>query len=121
MKFSAPDNWEKSFEYDGLLYFAQRLEEMLFHYSIDLYKAPILNTNQLIKEYIETNQKVEQGKVKEWYLDTILDEFKNSFQNDIVLNKYWGAQNIKRALNTINNSNMGDKAKFMDYLKHVSH
>jgi len=33
---------------DGLLYFSQRLDEMLFHYTVDLYKAPVLNTHLLL-------------------------------------------------------------------------
>jgi len=119
VKFSAPNKWSKDFDYDGLLYFAQRLEEMLFHYSIDIYKAPILNTNQLIIEYLETGNKVEQGKVKESNLDYILEEFKDTFQNDIVLKKYWGQQNIERVLSAINTSTKVDQLKLMDYLQHI--
>lgn len=38
MKYSLPSNWSGDFENDGVLFFAQRLEEMLFDYSIDLYR-----------------------------------------------------------------------------------
>ncbi len=44
MKYSVPNNWNDSFDNDGILYFAQRLEEMLFDYSIDLYRMPLLNS-----------------------------------------------------------------------------
>ena len=43
MKYSLPSNWSGDFENDGILFFAQRLEEMLFDYSIDLYRMPLLN------------------------------------------------------------------------------
>ena len=44
MKFSKPVNWIDGFRHDGLLYFAQRLEEMLFSYTDELYSVPVLNT-----------------------------------------------------------------------------
>ena len=50
MKYIVHD-WDEKF--DGVLYFIQRLEEMLFHYSDDIVKAPIHNTATLILEYIE--------------------------------------------------------------------
>lgn len=39
-------------EQDGLMYFAYRLQEATFHYSIDVYKASLYNTNQLVREYV---------------------------------------------------------------------
>ena len=39
MKFSKPVNWIDGFRHDGLLYFAQRLEEMLFSYTDELYSV----------------------------------------------------------------------------------
>ena len=50
MKYSNPRHIELSTEVDGILYFAQRIEEMLFDYSIDLYKMPLLNTHGLARE-----------------------------------------------------------------------
>lgn len=41
--------WDR--QYDGILFFIQRLEEMLFHYSDDIVKAPVHNTATLIEEY----------------------------------------------------------------------
>ena len=54
MKLSLP-RWDNTNgDLDGLLYFAQRLDEMLFNFSIDLYKAPVLNTHSLLVEYLLT-------------------------------------------------------------------
>ena len=36
---------------DGYLFFVQRLQEMLFHYSDDIVKAPVHNTQTLLEEY----------------------------------------------------------------------
>lgn len=48
-------------QYDGILYFVQRLQEMLFHYSDDIVKAPVHNTMTLIFEYIELEKDNRNG------------------------------------------------------------
>lgn len=41
---------------DGYLFFVQRLQEMLFHYSDDIVKAPVHNTQTLLEEYVDTEK-----------------------------------------------------------------
>ena len=53
MKFTA-NLWNR--KYDGIQFFVQRLEEMLFHYSDDIVRSPVHNTQTLIVEYIETEK-----------------------------------------------------------------
>lgn len=53
MKFSA-NLWNR--KYDGIQFFVQRLEKMLFHYSDDIVRSPVHNTQILIVEYIETEK-----------------------------------------------------------------
>lgn len=53
MKYLLPKNWSNCIKNDGILYFAQRLEEMLFNYTIDLYRMPLLNTHGLADEYCD--------------------------------------------------------------------
>ena len=36
---------------DGYLFFVQRLQEMLFHYSDDIVKAPVHNTHHLVDRH----------------------------------------------------------------------
>ena len=42
---------------DGYLFFVQRLQEMLFHYSDDIVKAPVRNTQTLLEEYVDTEKR----------------------------------------------------------------
>ena len=50
---------------DGYLFFVQRLQEMLFHYSDDIVKAPVHNTQTLLEEYKKTLiNDVVTGKIK---------------------------------------------------------
>lgn len=76
-------NWPR--KYSGILYFFQRLEEMLFHYSSDIVRTPIHNTRTLIHEYLYHEKEMKEGRVKGYQLDQILNELRESIKNDKVL------------------------------------
>ena len=79
MKLSLP-RWDNTNgDLDGLLYFAQRLDEMLFNFSIDLYKAPVLNTHSLLVEYISIYNNTE---IDNKYLSVVLEELRQHRIND---------------------------------------
>lgn len=95
MKYSNPRHIEPSTEVDGVLYFAQRIEETLFDYSIDLYKMPLLNTHGLAREYCRVVEKVSSGEIKEYQREILFEEFLASFNDDIILKENWGISNIE--------------------------
>ena len=107
-------------EQDGLMYFAYRLQEATFHYSIDVYKASLYNTNQLVREYVHVASIVENGELNKSYLETIKDEFIDAIEHDVVLKKYWGLDNIKLIKQQIGTSNLLDVEKIMKYLSDIS-
>ena len=45
-------SWNEKYEHDGFLFFAQRIVEMLDYMTVDIYRAPLLNTSRLIDEYL---------------------------------------------------------------------
>lgn len=104
MKYSTPKTKESTFENDGILYFGQRLEEMLFDYSIDLFRMPLLNTHGLSHEYCKIAKKVRQNEVKEYQLTQIYQELIDSLTHDIVLKDCWGQQNIDRIVKSFGSS-----------------
>lgn len=53
-------HWNMSETHRGLLFFAQSLEEMLFHYGHDSLKAPALNFHSLCIEVHNTIKKLKQ-------------------------------------------------------------
>lgn len=116
MKFSLPSNWSGNFENDGILYFAQRLEEMLFDYSIDLYRMPLLNTHGLICEYCNVANKVNSGEVKEYQRDIVYDELLKSLKNDIVLKECWGDGNVEKIFKSFGSSSQQEKYNIIAYL-----
>ena len=67
--------WDQ--KYDGILFLIQRLQEMLFHYSDDIVKAPVHNTMTLIYEYLELEQ---DSDILQFHFDAISSELINSLQ-----------------------------------------
>lgn len=103
-------------ERDGLLYFSQRLDEMLFNYTIDLYKAPVLNTHTLLNEYLSIQKNVE---ISDKYLPVVLAEIIESIAKDPVVKKYWGNDNVLKSLEAL--KDLPEKAKntMIKYLNHA--
>jgi len=101
MKFHSSDNWNKIFDCDGVLYFSQRCEEMLFHYASEKYKVPLLNTKLLISEYLITETLINRNKISQHHLDYIFGEFLFSFSNDIAIKEGWGKVNVDRIVKSL--------------------
>ena len=89
-------NWDK--QYDGILYFVQRLQEMLFHYSDDIVKAPVHNTVTLIYEYIELENDTE---IMQFHFDAIANELIASLQKDVVLKSKWSPSFISKLITAL--------------------
>ena len=101
---------------DGLLFFSQRLDEMLFDYTIDLYKVPVLNTHLLLREYISVLNQVE---ISNRYLPIILAEITSSLAKDPVVKKYWGNDNVVKSLDALKILPDKAKAAMIEYLNHA--
>lgn len=117
MKLTTAFKWDNTdFKLDGLLYFSQRLDEMLFHYTVDLYKAPIQNTHLLLKEYLNI---LESEDISSKYLPMVLNELKLSLSKDIVVKRYWGSTAITKVLEAFKNLPEKAQASMIRYLNHV--
>lgn len=77
-------NWNYDKDLDGLLLFAQLIEEMLFDYTIDSYKVPALNTHSLCNELLDTIHEVKNGYIHQNSLKPIKEELVWSLNNDPV-------------------------------------
>lgn len=116
MKYLLPKNWSSCIENDGILYFAQRLEEMLFNYTIDLYRMPLLNTHGLADEYCDIAEKVKRKDIKEYQQEVIHEEFIDSFRNDIVLKECWGQPNIEKIIKSFGSCSQQEKIDIISYI-----
>lgn len=90
--------WNNGYQNDGLLYFFQRVHEMLDYNTSDIFRAPLHNTPSLIAEYLE----IYNGSAKHYNLDEVLHEFVESFRNDIVLQRFLGDSRINFIINRLN-------------------
>lgn len=117
MKFEKLDNWSKDFRPDGLLYFTQRIAEMLFYRTEHVFKSPVLNTPLLVEEYLTAFELTKSGTVHEKNLKCILDEFQDSFKKDIVINDHIDKNTRNSIISKINDNTQKDKKKIMEYAK----
>ena len=116
MKFIIKGNWENIKALDGMLFFAQRVEEMLMYYTSHVYKAPVYNSWMLIKEYLITVELVRNGKMNENHADVILEEFLHSLSEDLIIKCRYSQEEIERIKSRLQSSSTIDKEKFMLYL-----
>lgn len=82
MKYRNIKNWDNPKDCESLLFFAQRLDEILFDYSLDTYKPPALNTPFLCREALKTINEIEKENIDSNNLAPILEELEWSIQND---------------------------------------
>lgn len=90
MELWIPKDWNTSFDHEGLLFFVQKIQEMSFHYSDDIHRAPVHNTSTLINEYLLIHSDVKQGNTKSYQLTPIYDEIKDSLLHDAILRENLG-------------------------------
>ena len=83
-------NWSNVSSMQGMLFFVQRMNELLFHYSMDTYKAPTLNIKLLLREYLETIEQIKEGILKEKNEIPIFEEIVWCLENDRIAQKVIG-------------------------------
>lgn len=107
-------SWNNEFRNDGLLYFLQRIVEMLDYHTIDIYRAPLMNTPRLINEYL----RIANGAAKAFHLEEVFHEFKVTFASDVVIQFKWGEERVQQILNKLNREEQNRKVT-MEYLSHA--
>jgi len=85
-------HWKDPKELEGLLFFAQLLDEMLFDYSLDSYKPLALNSRTLCIECLTTIEEVRNGFMKEKNLQPVIEELKWSLGGDLAAKEILGAK-----------------------------
>jgi hypothetical protein len=82
MKLKNTSNWSNIAAFESLLFFAQRLDELLFDYTLDTYKSPALNPPFLCKEALDLITEIEAGSIDAQNLIHVLEELEWSIRND---------------------------------------
>jgi len=83
----APDlrKWDPKPEMEGLLFFAQSINELLFDYTIDTYKIPALNSRTLALELLNSIEESESGFLKQGAINPIIEELVDRLKKDPVV------------------------------------
>lgn len=84
MKFRNLHKWALSEALHGLVFFAQRFDELLFDYTLDSYRAQGLNPPYLCVEALKVIQDVEAGILDEANLAPVLEELTWSIRGDSI-------------------------------------
>ncbi len=90
MKSPNLDKWKYRSDLEGLLLFAQLVEELLFDYTIDTYKVPAMNSHTLSNELWETLAEVEAGAIKPGAVKPIKEELCDRLTRDLVATSILG-------------------------------
>lgn len=85
MKPQSFSNWADPIKYSGLLYFAQRMHELTYEYTMDSYKAPTTNAPLLVIECIKHLEKCQKNKIPVKSINIILDELECRLRNNIIV------------------------------------
>ncbi|KAI3592298.1 hypothetical protein D9X30_2695 [Cupriavidus sp. U2] len=82
MKLRKTDHWSQISELEGLLYLGQRLDEMLFDYTLDTYKPAALNSLFLCNEALSLISDIESDVIDAQNLDHVMEELLWSLRQD---------------------------------------
>ena len=89
--------WNENYQYDGYLYFFQRVVEMLDYMTNEIYRSPLVNISILIDEYIS----ISYGHTKTYQLEEVYNELLDTLEHDAVLEYKIGKEKVQQIINQI--------------------
>ena len=85
-------HWQNTDKLEGLLFFSQLIDEMLFDYTLDSYKPSALNSRLLCRECIETIEEIKNGYIPKKSIISIIEELKWSLNRDSAAKSIFGVK-----------------------------
>ncbi|MCR5767284.1 MAG: hypothetical protein K6G45_02195 [Lachnospiraceae bacterium] len=119
MRFEITGQWKDGYEHDGILYCAQRMEEMLMNYTSHLYKVPVYNSFLLCGEYLRSYDLVKESTIDPSHLINILEEFIDAFSTDVVIKKRFSSDDVQHFISKLKGSSLPEQRKVMYYIYHL--
>lgn len=80
-------NWKKTDHYQGMLLFAQTVEECTFPYSYESYKAPALNSHYLCYDINMTARDIEAKVLMDGNFVPLAEEFERMLDDDLFIGR----------------------------------
>lgn len=88
--------WNYNKSLDCMLFFAQRVNELLFHHTTDTYRLPAVSLLGLAEEFCTVYTDSQEGIINAKNLKHILDEFNDRLQKDPVAKKLLTDEYVER-------------------------
>lgn len=85
-------HWADIESLEGLLFFSELIDEMLFDYTLDSYKPLALNSRLLCVECISTIHEIKNGFMNQKNLPPVVEELKWSLNSDLAAKLLLGAK-----------------------------
>ena len=117
MKQNDVSNWKYDESMNCLLLFAQRINEILFYYTMNVYKAPLLSLRGLAEEFCETYYDTVKGIINQKSLNHIIDEFNDRFQKDEIAKGILTDEYAKQFRDNYGSWSMKTRFENMYYIK----
>ncbi|MCK0132600.1 hypothetical protein MWU59_13915 [Flavobacteriaceae bacterium F08102] len=118
MKYLEPKYWKYEKKLEGLLYFAQVLNEVLFDYSIDTYKPNALNAHSITHEALNLLRKVRSKHIPDGNLKPVKEELLLLINKDLVV-KSLLKEKLEHYLKLIKEANNIDDLYYSIYSIHT--
>lgn len=91
MKLKIFKKWHQNPDLAHVLFFAQRLDELYFDYTLDTYKPPALISTYLCREAITLIHEIENEVIDRNNLNPVLEELEWSIRNDEIAKRILNA------------------------------
>lgn len=88
--------WTYTSSLNCLLFFAQRMDELLFHHTTDSYRYSALSIRGLASEYCMVYRDVNSGTINKKNLDHIIEEFVYRLKSDDVAKEILSKEYVER-------------------------
>ena len=83
-------NWASDKKIDSLLFFALRVRELVFDYTLDTFKYPALNATSICKEAVELISEIDSNNITEKAIVPVLEELIWKLRNDSIVSEIVG-------------------------------
>lgn len=98
---------------EGMLFFANIIDEMTFNYTLESFKASVHNAFSLIRECIETIDDIQNETIKKGALPPITEEIKDALFHDTILEKVMKANSLDLVSSKIDGNTRKDELKLV--------
>jgi hypothetical protein len=98
MKINRLSNWKDDKSLDCMLFFALRIRELVFDYTLDTFKYPALNSTASCKEALDLIRDIEKENITSKALEPVIQELQWKIRKDLVVKSILG-EDLKYYLN----------------------